>query len=75
METMTVKLERRLARLVRDRARASGRSRSAVVRELIERHLAPGSRPSLHDQASDLCGSADAKPDASTRPLSGYGRD
>jgi hypothetical protein len=72
---MTLKLGRRHLQLVRERARASGRSQAAVLRELIEQHLAPGSRPSLHDQAQDLCGSISAVPDTSTRRLTGYGRD
>jgi hypothetical protein len=75
MDTMTLKLERRHRQLVRDRARASGRSEAAVLRDLIERHLSPGGRPSLHEQARDVCGSVAAAADASTRPLKGYGRD
>jgi hypothetical protein len=75
METMTLKLTRRHVQLVRDRARASGQSQAAVVRDLIDRHLAPTDRPSLHDQARDLCGSISAAPDTSTRSLTGYGRD
>jgi hypothetical protein len=45
-----------------------------VVRDLIDEHLATEGR-SLHDQASDLCGSIDAARNLSTRTLKGYGRD
>lgn len=75
METMTLKLERRHLQLLKARAQISGRSQAAVIRELIEQHLAGGERPSLHDQARDLCGSVLAAPDTSTRKLAGYGRD
>ena len=74
MEIVTVKLERRQVQRLRDRARASGRSQAAVVRELIDKHL--GTRtPSLHDQAQDLCGSIGGTRGLSTRKLNGYGRD
>ena len=39
METVTLKLERRHIEMLKERARASGRSRAAIVRELIEQHL------------------------------------
>jgi len=74
METVTLKLDRRHVRLLEDYAAASGRSKAAVVRDLIDRHLAR-KRTSLHDRAADLCGSVSASPDASTRRPKGYGRD
>lgn len=74
METVTLKLDRRHIQRLKDQAEATGRSQAAVVRELIDRHLA-GRRPSLHEQAKDLCGSIAGTPDASTRNLAGYGRD
>ena len=75
METVTLKLERRHVQMLAERARASRRSRAAVVRELIERYLGSGEQASLHDRARDLCGSVAAAPDLSTRKLTGYGRD
>lgn len=75
METVTLKMDRRHIQMLKDRAAASGRSTAAVVRELIERHLGPRKRLSLHDRAKDVCGSVSGARDASTRPLKGYGRD
>ena len=74
VENVTLKLERRQIRKLRARARASGRSQGALVRELIDRHLAETS-PSLHDLAHDLCGSVAGGKDTSTRDMRGYGRD
>jgi hypothetical protein len=74
METVTLKLERRQIQKLQDRARASGRSQAAVVRELIDRHLGDGDA-SLHDRAQDLCGTLPGSRDLSTRGLKGYGRD
>ena len=76
METVTVKLERRHVELLKRRAKASGRSQGAVIRELIEQHLGEKrKRLSLHDRARDLCGSISGPRDLSTRKLTGYGRD
>lgn len=74
MEVITLKLERRQLQMLKDQAQASGRSRAAVVRELIDRHLGK-TRPSLHDRAADLCGVVAGAKDTSTRTLKGYGRD
>lgn len=74
METVTLKLDKRQIQRLRARAQAAGRSQAAIVRDLIDRHLA-GRQPSLHDRARDLCGSVNAAPDTSTRTLKGYGRD
>ena len=74
METVTLKLDRRQLQRLKDRAEATGRSRAAVVRDLIDRHLG-SRRPSLHDRARDLCGSVDGSKDTSTRKLKEYGRD
>jgi predicted transcriptional regulator len=74
METVTLKLDHRHVQKLKDYARATGRSRAAVVRDLIDRHLG-GTKPSLHDQAKDLCGSVAGARDMSTRRLKGYGRD
>lgn len=75
METVTLKLDRRHVQLLKTQAEASGRSRASVVRDLIERHLGPKKRSSLHDRARDLCGSISAGKHASVRKLKGYGRD
>jgi hypothetical protein len=76
METVTLKLDRRHVDLLRKRARASGRSQGAVVRDLIEQHLGKRHQHlSLHDRAQDLCGSVSGPRDLSTRRLTGYGRD
>jgi hypothetical protein len=74
METITLKLERRHVQKLKAQSRATGRSRAAIVRELIERHLVDGAA-SLHDRAQDLCGIVRARADLSTRRLDGYGRD
>jgi hypothetical protein len=74
VDTVTLKLERRHVQRLKARAKATGRSQAAVVRELIDAHL-DGSRPSLHEQAQDLCGSVAGAADLSTRTLKGYGRD
>ncbi len=75
METVTLKMERRHIALLRERAKALGRSKAAIVRELIDEHLSPKKHLSLYEQAKDLCGSVRGSKDLSTRPLSGYGRD
>jgi predicted DNA-binding protein len=74
METITLKLERKHIALLKGRAKVLGRSKAAVVRELIEQHLS-SKRPSLYEQAKDLCGSVRGPKDLSTRPLTGYSRD
>jgi hypothetical protein len=74
METVTLKLDRRQIQRLKDYAKATRRSKAAVIRELIDRHLGPA-KPSLHDQARDLCGWFSGRKDASTRKLRGYGRD
>jgi hypothetical protein len=75
MDTVTLKMDRRHVQMLKDHAKASGRSQGAVVRDLIDRHLGKKTRRSLHDQASDLCGVVAGSKDASTRRLKGYGRD
>lgn len=68
-------MEPRQIAVLRERARALGRSQAAIVRDLIDEHLAPKTRPSLLERAKDLCGSVRGSKDLSTRPLTGYGRD
>jgi hypothetical protein len=75
METVTLKLERKQIALLKQRAKTLGRSQAAIVRDLIDEHLAKKQRPSLHDLSKDLCGSVSGPKDLSTRPLTGYGRD
>jgi len=75
METVTFKMERKQIALLKERAKALGRSQAAIVRDLIDEHLPPGKRPSLHDLAKDYCGSVSGPADMSTRKLTGYGRD
>jgi len=76
METVTLKLDRRHVEMLKQRAKASGRSQGAIVRDLIEQHLGEKRRRlSLHDRARDLCGSVSGPRDLSTRKLTGYGSD
>jgi len=74
MEAITFKLDPRHIQQLKARAKATGRSQAAVVRDLIDRHL-DEKQPSLHDRARDLCGSVSGAKDLSTRRLKGYGRD
>ena len=75
METVTLKMDRKHIALLKERAKALGRSQGAIVRDLIDEHLARKKRPSLYDLTKDLCGSVRGPRDLSTRPLTGYGRD
>jgi hypothetical protein len=75
METVTLKLERKHIALLKQQAKALRRSQAAIVRDLIDEHLAKKKKPSLHDLTKDLCGAVSGPKDLSTRPLSGYGRD
>ena len=79
METISVKIAESLNRKLEAVARRRGTTKSAVLRESLERMLAaegeltPGS---CLDLASDLAGSLEAERDLSTNPrhLTGYGR-
>jgi hypothetical protein len=75
METVTLKLERKHIALLKQQAKALHRSQAAIVRGLIDEHLAKKRRPSLHDLTKDLCGTVNGPKDLSTRSLNGYGRD
>ncbi len=75
METVTLKMDRKHIALLKERAKALGRSQASVVRDLIDEHLARKKRPSLHDLAKAYCGSVAGPRDMSTRKLTGYGRD
>ena len=75
METVTLKMDRKHIALLKGQAKALGRSQAAIVRDLIDQHLAKKKRPSLHDLAKDYCGSVSGPSNMSTRKLKGYGRD
>ena len=75
METVTLRMDKKHIALLQQRAKALGCSQAAVVRDLIDAHLAQKKRPSLYERAKDLCGSVRGPKDLSTRPLTGYGRD
>jgi hypothetical protein len=75
MEIVTLKMDRKYIALLREQAKALGRSQAAIVGDLIKQHLAPKKRRSLYERAKDLCGSIRGPKDLSTRPLAGYGRD
>ena len=75
MHTVSFKMDQRQLRLLKGRARARGCSEAAVIRELIETHLSPKGRPSLHERAEDLCGCFSGPKDLSSRKPKGYGRD
>ncbi len=75
METVTLKMDRKHIALLKDQAKTLRRSQAAVVRDLIEQHLAPKKRQSLYERAKDLCGSVRGPEDLSTRPMKGYGCD
>jgi Ribbon-helix-helix protein, copG family len=75
METVTLKMERKQIALLKAQAKSLGRSQAAVVRDLIDQHLAGKKRPSLHERAKEFCGFVSGPRDMSTRKLTGYGRD
>jgi hypothetical protein len=75
METVTLKMDRKHIALLKERAKALGVSKAAVVRDLIDEHLKVRKHASLFERARDLCGSVQGSKDLSTRPLTGYGRD
>jgi hypothetical protein len=75
VESVTLKLDRRQVALLEQQAKALGRSRAAIVRDLIDQHLAQKKRPSLYDRARQFCGSVSGPSNMSTRKLTGYGRD
>jgi hypothetical protein len=75
METVTLKMDRKQIALLNEQAKALGRSKAAIMRNLIDQHLGKKKRQSLYERAKDLCGSVQGPKDLSTRPLTGYGRD
>jgi predicted DNA-binding protein len=75
VKTVTLKMDGRHIAILKEKARTLGRSQAAIVRDLIEQHLAPEKQTSLYQRAKDLCGSVRGPKNLSTRPLTGYGRD
>jgi Arc/MetJ-type ribon-helix-helix transcriptional regulator len=75
MEAVTVKLAPGQIRWLDDQANGRRRSRSAILRDLIEERRAKQGAVSLHDRSKDLCGSLAGPKDLSTRRLKSYGRD
>jgi len=75
METVTLKMDQKHIALLNEQAKALGRSKAAIMRDLIEQHLGKKKRPSLYERAKDLCGAVHGPKDLSTRKLTGYGRD
>jgi predicted DNA-binding protein len=51
MKTVTLRMDERQIKLLRDRAKALRRSGAEIVRELIDEHLGGKKYPSLHDLA------------------------
>jgi len=74
MEAVTLRMDRKHIALLKEQSKALDRSRAAIVRDLIDQHLANKKRPSLYERAKDLCGSVRGSKDLSTRPLTAYGR-
>lgn len=66
-------MERKQIALLNERAKALGRSKAAIVRDLIDQFLGEKKCQSLYERAKDLCGSVRGPKDLSTRPLTGYG--
>lgn len=77
MKMISVKLPDPMADWLTRRAKESKRSRSALVRDALERERSGKSEPkSCHDLLQDVCGSFDGPPDLSTNPdhLEGFGQ-
>jgi plasmid stability protein len=79
MSSITIKLPEELKKRLQDRARASGKSCSALVRHSIEKELiasSKGKKPSLLDLFGDLAGKGDSGvTDLATNPkyMKGFG--
>ena len=67
METVRLKMERKQIVLLKARAKFLGRSQAAVVRDLIDQHLAGKKCLSLHERAQKFCGCFSGPRDMSTR--------
>lgn len=75
MKTVSLKLEPDQARWLEQQASLRRRSRSEIMRELIDHRREKGAGLSLLARAQDLCGTWPGPEDLSTRPLKGYGQD
>ena len=78
-QAITVKLSRRLATRLSARAKTRHSTRSALVREALERYLADDAderEPSFLEVAQDVAGCLEGPADLSSdrRRLRGYGR-
>jgi predicted DNA-binding protein len=78
MVTISLKVPDELARRIEAEARSRHISKSAVVRECLERSLETSGKvqPSFYDLAKDLCGTVKSGvPDLATNPkyLEGFG--
>ena len=76
MVSMSLRMPAHLAARIRAAARDAGVSRSALMREAIERHLSGGTPPpSAFDLIADLAGTWEGPADLSTNPnyLEGFG--
>lgn len=65
--TFTVRLPEDLAQKLEEKARRTGRSRGALVKEALEKEFSPADQPFL-----DLAGSIDGPPDLSQRKGFGH---
>jgi hypothetical protein len=80
MNTISLKLPDRLLERLEDASRAKGTTKSALVRECLEKSLdapAASRKPSCHDLARDLAGSLKRLPrDLATNPkhMEDFGR-
>jgi hypothetical protein len=66
--TLTIKLTPELKQRLEHEAKQSGRTISAVIRDVVDRHLtSSGDGPSLFDRTRDLCGTGGSgTPDLAT---------
>ena len=79
MRTVSLKISPALDQAVEELARRRGVSKSAVIREAIERYLSGGARPakgSFLALAKNLAGCVEGPPDLSSNSehLEGYGK-
>jgi predicted DNA-binding protein len=79
MSTVSLKLPEALHRRLAATATRSGRSKSAILREALERYLdaaEPATAGSVYDLVRDVLGSVEGPKDLSTNPrhLRGLGR-
>ena len=75
MKTVSLKLNGEQVSWLDQQAGGQRRSRSAIVRDLIDERRSKRGPASLYARTKDLCGSLRGSKDLSTRPLKRYGRD